>query len=58
MTLNDVTISAEVFCQTIHNYCKDLSGIEVVVPLSITAADNKQHDKLPSESDLKGRYLS
>lgn len=58
MTLNDATISAEVFRQTIHDYCKDLSGIEVMVPLSITAVDNKQHDTLPSESDLKGRYLS
>ena len=55
---SDATIAAEVFRQTIHDYCKRLSGIEVMVPLSITTADNDQHDILPSETDLKGRYLS
>ena len=54
----DATIAAEVFRQTIHDYCKRLSGIEVMVPLSVTAADYQQHDTLPSETDLKGRYLS
>ena len=56
--VSDATIAAEVFRQTIHDYCKRLSGIEVMVPLSITTADNNQHDTLPNESDLKGRYLS
>jgi hypothetical protein len=55
---SDATIAAEVFRQTIHDYCKRLSGIEVMVPLSVTAADYQQHDTLPSETDLKGRYLS
>lgn len=55
---SDATIAAEVFRQTIHDYCKRLSGIEVIVPLSITAADYQQHDTLPSDTDLKGRYLS
>lgn len=56
--VSDATVAAEVFRQTIHDYCKRLSGIEVMVPLSITAADDVQPDKLPSEADLKGRYLS
>jgi hypothetical protein len=55
---SDAAIAAEVFRQAIHDYCKRLSGIEVMVPLSITAADDVQPDILPSESDLKGRYLS
>jgi len=55
---SDATIAAEVFRQTIHDYCKRLSSIEVMVPLSVTAADYQQHDTLPSETDLKGRYLS
>ena len=56
--VRDATIAAEVFRQTIHDYCKRLSSIEVMVPLSVTAADYQQHDTLPSETDLKGRYLS
>lgn len=55
---SDATISAEVFRQTIHDYCKRLSGIEVMVPLNITTADKNQPDTLPSENDLRGRYLS
>ena len=50
--------AAKVFRQTIHDYCKQLSGLEVLVPLSITVDVDTPNDLLPSENDLKGRYLS
>lgn len=56
--VSDATLAAEVFRQTIHDYCKRLSGIEVMVPLSITTVDKNQSDTVPSENDLRGRYLS
>jgi hypothetical protein len=55
--VSDATIAAKVFRQTIHDYCKQLSGIEVLVPLSVTVADHIPTDTLPTGSDLKGIYL-
>jgi hypothetical protein len=56
--VNDATTSAKVFRQTIHDYCKQLSGIEVLVPLSVTVADGVPTDTLPTGSNLLGIYLS
>jgi len=42
----------------LHDYCKQLSGLEVLVPLSVTVADDTPRDTLPTATDLKGRYLS
>ena len=56
--VSDGVVAAKVFRQTIHDYCKQLSGVEVLVPLSITADVDTLNDLLPSENDLKGRYLS
>jgi hypothetical protein len=56
--VGDATIAAKVFRQTIHDYCKQLSGIEVLVPLSVTVANHISTDKLPTGSDLKGIYLN
>ena len=54
----DAVVAAKVFRQTIHDYCKQLSGLEVLVPLSVTVDVDTPNDLLPSENDLKGRYLS
>jgi hypothetical protein len=56
--VSDAVVAAKAFRQTIHDYCKQLSGLEVSVPLSVTVADNTPKDILLTASDLKGRYLS
>ena len=56
--VSDAVVAAKVFRQTIHDYCKQLSGLEVLVPLSVTVDVDTPNDLLPSENDLKGRYLS
>ena len=56
--VGDAVAAAKVFRQTIHDYCKQLSGLEVLVPLSVTVDVDTPDDLLPSENDLKGRYLS
>ena len=56
--VSDATTTAKVFRQTIHDYCKQLTGIEVLVPLSVTVADGVPTDTLPTGSDLLGNYLS
>jgi len=56
--VGDAATAAKVFRQTIHDYCKQLSGIEVSVLLSVTVADHVPTDTLPKGSLLQGRYLS
>jgi hypothetical protein len=56
--VGDAVVAAKVFRQTIHDYCKQLSGLEVLVPLSVTVDVDTPNELLPSENDLKGRYLS
>jgi len=55
--VGDAVVAAKIFRQTIHDYCKQLSGLEVLVPLSVTVDVDTPNDLLPSENDLKGRYL-
>ena len=55
---SDAVVAAKVFRHNIHDYCKQLSGLEVLVPLSVTVADDTLVGILPTASDLKGRYLS
>lgn len=56
--VSDAVVAAKVFRQTIHDFCKQLSGLEVLVPLSVTVDVDTPNDLLPSENDLKRRYLS
>ena len=56
--LSDATVAANTFRQVIHHYCKQLSGLEVLVPLSVTLADGISKELLPSNKELKGLYLS
>ena len=54
----DAKVTARVFRQVIHDYCKQLSGLEVLVPLSVTVASGSPRDLLPSDKDLEGTYLN
>ena len=56
--VSDAVVAAKVFRQTINHYCKQLSGLEVLVPLSVTVAEGIPTDILPTSKELKGRYLS
>jgi hypothetical protein len=56
--VSDATVAANTFRQVIHDYCKQLSGLEVLVPLSVTVADGISKELLPSNKELKGLYLS
>ena len=56
--LKDAVLGVTTYRNIIYDYCKRISGIEVLVPLSLTVADNTPTDTLPHANDLKGRYLS
>tara|TARA_B110000046_G_scaffold76172_1_gene84285 strand:- start:359 stop:541 length:183 start_codon:yes stop_codon:yes gene_type:complete len=56
--VSDATVAANTFRQIIHDYCKQLSGLEVLVPLRVTLADGITKELLPSDRELKGIYLS
>ena len=54
----DAKITARVFRQVIHDYCQQLSYLEVLVPLSVTVANGVPRNLLPSYKDLEGTYLN
>jgi hypothetical protein len=54
----DAKVIAKVFRQIIHDYCQQLSGLEVLVPLSVTVASGVPRDLLPSDKDLDGTNLN
>ena len=58
--VNYATVAANTFRQIIHDYCKQLSGLEVLVPIPIrvTVADGVTKELLPSDREFKGIYLS
>ena len=56
--LKDTALGVTTYRNIIYDYCKRISGIEVLVPLSLTVADNTPTDTLPHANHLKGRYLS
>ena len=56
--VRDAKVTAKVFRQVIHDYCKQLSGLEVLVPLSVTVANGISKDPLPTGNDLQGIYLN
>ena len=56
--VSDVKEAASVFRQVVRDYCKQLSGLEVLVPLSVTVADGISKELLPTDKELKGIYLS
>ena len=56
--VSDATVAANTFRQIIHDYCKQLSGLDVLVPLRVTLADGITKELLSSDSELKGIYLN
>ena len=56
--VSDAKEAANIFRQVVRDYCKQLSGLEVLVPLSVTVADGISKELLPTDKELKGIYLS
>jgi hypothetical protein len=56
--VNYATVAANTFRQINHDYCKQLSGLEVLVPIRVTVADGVTKELLPSDREFKGIYLS
>ena len=54
----DAIVAAKTFREVIHQYCKKMNGLEVLVPLSVEVGDGVSTDKLPDEKDLIGEYLN
>lgn len=55
--VSDATVAAQTFRQIIHDYCERLSGLKVLVPLSLTIQADMSGIQLPSDNELMGRYL-
>ena len=53
-----VVQAASVFRQVVRDYCKRLSRLEVLVPLSVTVVNGISKELLPTDKELKGIYLS
>lgn len=56
--ISDAKQSAYVFRDTIREYCKNMSGLEVLVPIGIEVLEHFKSDALPDRKDLIGRYLN
>lgn len=55
--VSDAKVAADVYRETIRQYCKDMSGLNVLVPLDCEVAEGVTIDTLPREDDLRGEYL-
>lgn len=56
--VSDAKEAAYVFRDTIRSYCMRLSGLEVLVPLSVEAHSELQNAQLPKADELFGVYLN
>ena len=56
--ISDAKQAAYVFRDTIREYCKNMSGLEVLVPLGIEVLEHLKSDVLPDRKDLIGKYLN
>ena len=56
--VSDAKQAAYVFRDTIREYCKTLSGLDVLIPLSIEAKDDLMVQSLINEEELVGVYLN
>lgn len=56
--LSDVKLAAETYRETIRQYCKDMSGLDALVPLKCELADGIPTDQLPKGDDLRGVFLN
>ena len=50
--------AAYVFRDTIRRYCKNMSGLEALVPIGIEVLEHLKSDDLPNREDLMGMYLN
>ncbi len=50
--------AAYVFHDTIRRYCKNMSGLEALVPIGIEVLEHLKSDDLPNREDLMGMYLN
>lgn len=55
--VSDAIRTTEVFRKTINEYCKELSGLDVLVPVSVTTGSSRT-DLLPNNDQIIGEYLS
>lgn len=46
------------FHDTIRRYCKNMSGLEALVPIGIEVLEHLKSDDLPNREDLMGMYLN
>lgn len=56
--VSDVKRSAYVFRETIRDYCKTMSSLDVLVPLSVESKDGLMVQPLINEEELVGKYLN
>lgn len=56
--VKDSKVASQVFRGTISDYCYKMSGLKVLVSLSVEALDTVNHNDLPAREDLLGRYLN
>jgi hypothetical protein len=55
--VSDAKVAADVYRDTIRRYCKEMSGLNVLVPLDCEVAEGVTIDTLPRGDDLRGEYL-
>lgn len=56
--LSDAKEAAKVYRETIREYCYNMSGLNVLVPLKCEVAEGVSTDDLPKDNELIGIYLS
>ena len=54
----DAKVAAKTFREVIHQYCKKMNGLEVLVPLSVEVGQGVSTHQLPEGNDLIGEYLN
>jgi hypothetical protein len=56
--IGDARQAAYVFRDTIRRYCKNMNGLEALVPIGIEVLEHLKSDDLPNGEDLMGTYLN
>ena len=46
------------FRDTIRRYCKNMSGLDALVPIGIEVLEHLKTDDVPKGDDLLGKYLN
>lgn len=56
--ISDAKQAAYVFRDTIRKYCRNMSGLDVLVPIGIEVLKHLKSDDFPKGDDLLGKYLN